>query len=94
MRRIARLRIVVLALMLAASHVALMSHVTAHFAPNLDQCELCVSQAQLLSAIPSSEQLPGVDPGVITLGWNSPGNTVPCLICKAYHQRAPPLPSA
>jgi hypothetical protein len=94
MRRIARLRIAILALMLTVSHVALVSHVTAHFASNLDQCELCVSQAQLLSAIPSSEQVPGFESGAIQLRWDSSGNIVPCLIRKAYHQRAPPILSA
>ena len=54
MRKSARIRITILALMLVVSHVALMSHVTAHFEPQLEQCELCVSQAQLFTAIPST----------------------------------------
>ena len=82
-----------LAFLVAVSHVALVSHVTAHFAPALEQCELCVSQAQPLAAIPALE--PGVavpqdsaaphpTSGAAIAGLSSP---------SPYLQRAPPPPS-
>ena len=48
-------RIVALAFLVAVSHIALVSHVTAHFEPALEQCELCVGQAHPLPAIPTPE---------------------------------------
>jgi len=59
-----RFRYLLLALMVTASHVALVSHAAAHFRPSLEQCELCVSQAHPLAAIPTPESLPVVN-GVI-----------------------------
>jgi len=76
----ARIRIAILALMLVVSHVALMSHVTAHFEPQLEQCELCVSQAQ-------------VDQGITASHFNTPQSVSSARHCLAYHQRAPPIPS-
>lgn len=94
MRKTARMKMLILALMLAVSHVALISHVTAHFAPNLDQCELCVSQAQLSSAIPAAEQGIPVEPESGFL----PPDASPCAIQAryplAFRQRAPPPSSA
>jgi len=55
MHRLARLRILLLALMVAVSHVALLSHAAGHFHPSLEQCELCVSQAHPLAAVPVAE---------------------------------------
>ena len=91
MRKIARFRIALLALMLVVSQVALISHVTAHFSPNLDQCELCVGQAQLFSAIPSSDQGFPVDPGYSVLQEHDLQYAVPARFSRAYHPRAPPL---
>ena len=51
----ARFRYLLLAVMVTVSHVALASHVTAHFQPAFEQCELCVSQAQPMAAIPTAE---------------------------------------
>ena len=94
MRKIARLRIAILALMLAVSHIALMSHVTAHFSPDLEKCELCVSQAQLSAAIPASDQGFQIDPGFGDLEIYSSWCVVYARFPEAYHQRAPPLLSA
>ena len=55
MFKAARLRLLLLCLMVTVSHVALISHVTAHFQPALEQCELCVSQAHPLAAVPAAE---------------------------------------
>lgn len=85
-----RLRLLVLALMVAVSHVALVSHVTAHFEPALEHCELCVSQPQPLAAIPADAQC-AIPPSMATvhrlaldvcpLGTASPA---------PFLQRAPP----
>ena len=93
MRKSARIRIAILALMLVASHVALMSHVTAHFEPQLEQCELCVSQAQLLTAIPSSDHGAPVDQGITVSHFDTPQRVISASHYRAYHQRAPPIPS-
>ena len=93
MRKSARIRITILAMMLVVSHVALMSHVTAHFEPALEQCELCVSQAQLLTAIPSSDHGVPVDPGINGSHFDTPQCVISGRLCHAYHQRAPPIPS-
>ena len=94
MRKSARIRIAILALMLVVSHVALMSHVTAHFEPQLEQCELCVSQAQLFTAIPSSDHGFPVDQGITVSNFNTPQCVISARHCLAYHQRAPPTPSS
>ena len=93
MRKPARIRIAILALMLVVSHVALMSHVTAHFEPQLEQCELCVSQAQLFAAIPSSDHGFPVDQGFTVSHYDTTQSVSSARYCLAYHQRAPPIPS-
>ena len=93
MRKSARIRIAILALMLVVSHVALMSHVTAHFEPELEQCELCVSQAQLFTAIPSSDHGAPVDQGITDFHFDTPQCMISTRHCLAYRQRAPPIPS-
>jgi hypothetical protein len=89
-----RLRFVVLALMVTVSHVALVSHVTAHFEPALEHCELCVSQAQPLAAIPADTQC-AISPSISAVAWPVPearpaGSAYPA----PYLQRAPPLSSS
>jgi len=80
--------------MVAASHVALVSHVYAHFQPALEQCELCVSQAQPQAAVPGAEAVledmpaPAVRiPPALTLPHARPYDSSHC-------QRAPPLASS
>ena len=90
----ARTRIAILALMLVVSHVALMSHVTAHFEPELEQCELCVSQAQLLTAIPSSDDGIPTDPGTTVSQFHTPQCVISARHRLTCQQRAPPFPSA
>ena len=86
-------RFVLLAFLVAMSNVALLSHVTAHFEPALEQCELCVSQAQPLAAIPAAG--PSIDvPLIAAVSWPPPaapraGHASP----SPYLQRAPPHPS-
>jgi len=86
----ARVRFLLLALMVAASHVALVSHVAAHFQPSLEQCELCVSQAQPLAAIPPAE--PALAPAYASAGnLPAPQSRVPpARVVGTPHQRAPP----
>ena len=89
-----RFKLLLLALMVTASHVALVSHAAAHFQPALEECELCVSQAQPLAAIPAAE----VD--VSAAGEPARGITsdVPTPHCAAlahpHRQRAPPVSSS
>lgn len=90
----ARWRYLLLALMVAASHVALMSHVAAHFQPALEQCELCVSQAQPLAAIPAAEYVSSVEYAPSTS--LAPAATLPLIATpvKSHHQRDPPASSS
>jgi hypothetical protein len=94
MIRGSRAKILLLALMVAASHVALVSHAAAHFQPALEQCELCVSQAQPLAAIPSAEvALPvAVEPAV----GAPPCRSAPlsATVVRSHRQRAPPVSSS
>ena len=90
----ARIRIAILALMLAVSHVALISHVTAHFEPGLGQCELCVSQAQLLTAIPAADHSIFMDLQVVVSHFDPPGGAITSADRFAFRQRAPPRTSS
>jgi hypothetical protein len=87
------IRIVLLAFMVAVSHLALVSHVTAHFEPALEECELCVSQAQPLAAIPAADSSASV-PLVSNTPAPAPSmRTVGALFPVPYLQRAPPSTS-
>ena len=90
----ARLRFLLLALMVAASHVALASHVTAHFQPDLEQCELCVSQAHPLAAIPTADIRACAECG--PMAALPPLVTRPCIVTPVHpqQQRAPPVLSS
>ena len=90
----ARIRIAILALMLAVSHVALISHVTAHFEPGLGQCELCVGQAQLLTAIPAAVHSICMDLQTVVSHFETPTLVTPTAHRFAFQQRAPPLTSS
>ena len=90
----ARLHLLLLILMVTVSHVALISHVTAHFQPALEQCELCVSQAHPLAAVPVAEPVVFADPAV-ALSWPEPAEQPPAAVAaRPYFQRAPPVRSA
>ena len=84
------IRPVLLAVMVAVSHLALVSHVTAHFEPALEECELCVSQAQPLAAIPVADSSASVPPASITAGPAPSIRAVGALSPVPYLQRAPP----
>jgi len=90
MRNRVDMRPVLLAFMVAISHLALVSHVTAHFKPALADCELCVSQAQPLAAIPAT--VPAAAVPVVSAAPGSPDSTgaARCLFRVPYLQRAPP----
>ena len=84
------MRITVLALMLAVSHVALVSHVTAHFDPKFEQCELCVGQAKFNHAISSSEQVVPVGTKQRYFHVGLTNVFLPVQQNLNYLQRAPP----
>ncbi|MBT8048922.1 MAG: hypothetical protein HKN57_00155 [Xanthomonadales bacterium] len=94
MGRIAPTKIFLLALMLAVSHVALVSHVTAHFSPDLELCELCVSQAQFQAAIPAADHVCPVQSALEGQPDHAPRDGIADRVPKAHRQRAPPLSSA
>ena len=87
-------RFVLLAFLVAMSNVALLSHVTAHFEPALEQCELCVSQAQPLAAIPVAETPPKVDAAPSATLPASPRAAPVAAVLRSQRQRAPPTPSS
>jgi hypothetical protein len=89
-----RLRFLLLALMVAASHVALVSHVTAHFQPALEQCELCVSQAQPLAAIPAAESEPCAKVASATSHFPAAPQPILASAAHPWFQRAPPVTSS
>jgi hypothetical protein len=91
MGNIAPMRIVLLALMLAVSHVALISHVTAHFSPQLEQCELCVSQAQLQSAIPCEHNVVSIDTEFNAQLFHRSHQPISANPIIFQRQRAPPV---
>ena len=89
-----RLHLLLLSLMVTVSHVALISHVTAHFQPALEQCELCVSQAHPLAAIPVAEPVAFAD-FAFALNWPEPAaRPRAAAAAHPYFQRAPPVPSS
>lgn len=94
MRKPVAIRTALLALILVASHVALVSHVTAHFEPEMEQCELCVSQAQLLSAVASCDHAIVIDDQFGQPGFESQQDQLPERHYFTPQQRAPPLKSA
>jgi len=93
MHQNARLRLLLLALMVVVSHVALLSHATAHFVPALEHCELCVSQAQPMAAIPCAD-------GPVAVHNPAPPATerpvapLPLPEPRHYHPRGPPARSS
>jgi hypothetical protein len=89
-----RLRFLLLALMVAASHIALVSHVTAHFQPSLEQCELCVSQAQPLAAIPAAEPEACVPVAAATGPGPVADRSIPVSPARPWFPRAPPATSS
>lgn len=89
-----RLRFLLLALMVAASHVALVSHVAAHFQPSVEQCELCVSQAQPLAAIPTAESEACAPVAAATTRFPATVRSILAAPLHPWFQRAPPVTSS
>jgi disulfide bond formation protein DsbB len=90
----ARIRMLLLALMVAASHVALAGHVAAHFQPALEHCELCVSQAQPLAAIPVAEFELYAQLASATVISSAAVRPIRVSAAHPWFQRAPPLTSS
>jgi len=83
-------RSIILALILAISQVAVASHEAAHFESDFASCELCISQAQPLSATSNFGCSAVLEPGLYHFEYES----LPLLITFSpglvYRQRAPP----
>jgi len=90
----ARLKYLLLAVMVATSHVALVSHVLAHFQPAVDECELCVSQAQPQAAVPAAEAV--IDLLSVPVVALPPALPLPhiAFFDSSHCQRAPPPASS
>ena len=91
MRFLASTRLVLLALLMAVSHVALANHATAHSEYELGQCELCFGQADSKSAAIHSafstefqvENYQDFTESLTSLIYND--------LIQPYHSRAPPI---
>ncbi len=94
MQRLARFRILLLALMVAVSHVALLSHAAAHFHPALEQCELCVSQAHPQAAIPVTEAVQPVTAQCVSSSGRIAPVSPPSPPSHFCLQRGPPATSS
>ena len=93
MRRFALCRILLLAILLAVSQVALAVHVTAHSGSDLGQCALCIGHAKCGSATLQSGDFD--EPrilGPIDLNTLEPC-VVPRVVLHPYQTRAPPFVS-
>ncbi len=90
MRIPASIRMVLLATLLAASHVAIAAHVTAHHQTNISNCEWCVCQAQSMAGPLPVYVLVTVDPpaGLPLLLAVDLLRTEP--VSRSYQSRAPP----
>jgi len=93
MRSARKYRPALLALMLVLTQVALASHMTAHFFPHLDECELCVSQAHPAAAIPPTQALIPSHALVQRAVFEIPRATEGAQVIRSYRQRAPPTTS-
>ena len=93
MRRVAPIRVVVLAVFLAASQVVFASHVSSHIGFKAGHCEWCVCHAQTLAGpLPSAEPVhierlraPLKPAGEIAI--------LSQLVTTGYQPRAPPISS-
>ena len=91
MRYLASIRLVLLALLMAVSHVALANHTTAHSEYELGQCELCFGQADSKAAAIHSafctefqvENYQGFSESLTSLIFHD--------LFQPYRSRAPPI---
>jgi hypothetical protein len=91
--RTASFRVLVLAILLAASHVVFASHVSSHLDFKPGNCEWCVCQAQTLAG-----PLPSLEPVTILrqITLLAPAGEIPVLsrsVAAGYQSRAPPSSS-
>jgi hypothetical protein len=91
MRTLATCRILLLALLLVASQVALANHVTVHSGADMGQCALCISHAKTSSGtLQSSSFSDHTVPGVTHA--NPPRQRpVQRVALSPYQTRAPPF---
>ena len=92
MRKFASSRILLLAVLLAASHVMFASHITTHLSLRISSCECCICQGQ-----PVAGPLPGADlpPAVRQVRPSSLPIEITLVsepASRNYQSRAPPAP--
>jgi len=91
MRKFANCRILLLALLLAVSHVALANHVTAHSGADMGQCALCFSHAKTSSAAVQSSDFSGQHLPCATFLNPPKRHLIQRVVPPPYHTRAPPF---
>jgi len=94
MRGLILIRVILLALFLAVSHVAMASHFASHAGADTSQCDLCFSHAKSGSALIESESFPGITDSYAIVPNHVPTCRSCCTSPKPYRSRAPPLISA
>jgi len=91
MRKIAACRLILLALLLAVSNVALASHTTTHSENELGQCEFCFGQADSKYAVVHSEFCTVFQTGNNGIITGSLTGLVSHDFFQLYQSRAPPF---
>ena len=91
MRKPASIRSILLATLLAVSHVFVVTHVTTHLKSTVNNCECCVCQGQTFAApLPSAESVvvsraPGLSLQSVRI------TLVSKPVLRRYLSRAPPV---
>ena len=93
MNKAHRIRVTLLAVLLAASQVVLVGHLAAHAQPVVEHCALCASHAQPQAAIPTAVSPVQVDIFVVSVG-EAPVAPVPSASPRHFQPRAPPAASS
>ena len=93
MNKAHRIRVTLLAVLLAASQVVLVGHLAAHAQPVVEHCALCASHAQPQAAIPTADATVQVDVDPVCAG-EPPVPPVLAASTRLFQPRAPPATSS
>jgi hypothetical protein len=88
-----RTRLLLLAVLLAASQVVLVGHLAAHAQPVVEHCALCATHAQPQAAIPTTESPVPVDVVSAYVG-EPPATGVFSVTPQHFQPRGPPPASS